>query len=309
MRLNTKKQGYRLLFGLLLAVSIALLAGCDTEPTEVADYQPQPVLSAFLNTGEPMDSLRLEWVGEFTAYYTPEAYGIVGADIRIFPVLDDQGDAVADTSGLAVYFEDDPDTAGVYRAVNPDGREPLASWRYRIEVKKPSDGVDVWAETTMPGPFQLFTAPPGLLTDTLAFTRDDPTITVMWSLPATFGGYVFNIVTLVPREQLVPLDPDWDPNDPNDELEESEKGRLAWTFGRDDQRLMNIPWLFFRWQGLHRLDVLAASTEYFDYAVSILNRVGDISSYQIKSNVHGGIGIFGGVYRKSIYLVMERTGG
>ncbi len=295
------------LTGILLLLVFAVITGCDSEPTEFDDYEPDPVLTAFIETDKPMDWVRLEWVGGFYDYYDREQLGIVGADIVVFPVR--QIDmSPADSSGIAVYFTDDPEIPGVYRAVNPEAHQPLGGWRYRIEVWHEDLPDTIHAETTAPGAHELFcTNYPQILppqSDTLTFNRNDPVMEFSWTASDSCGGYIFQTECLVPRDSLAELDPDWDPNDEDDEIEPEDMNRFFITIARWDQLTQDWPWLVFEFRGLHRMEIRAASPDYYRYVFTSMYLGDPSSDVRVETNVVNGIGIFGATYTHTMYLNM-----
>jgi hypothetical protein len=260
-----------------------MLTGCGNQPTEVEDYVPDVVLSAFIYADEPIREIYLERVGSFQDYYDRAEYGITGADLVLIDV--DRADTLR--------LMDDPDEPGHYIPEN-GAWLPRAMTRYRLEASFGDEFV--WAETLMPGQFELTMLPAPVDGDTL--TRNDENLAFNWTGADSAGGYVVNIVNFASRDSLVPLDPDWDPIE--DEIEEDDKQQsLLWSMP-DDQRTMTIPWGAFVWVGPYRVDFVAAPAVYYDY---INTPPG--SDIEIPSNVHGGIGIFAGMIRHSFQLYME----
>ncbi|MDP8208127.1 MAG: hypothetical protein P9L92_15790 [Candidatus Electryonea clarkiae] len=330
----SKHKNYVVL--LFLFISIALI-GCDSTPTEVDDYDPEPVLHAFITVDQPFGEIWLEKIHKnIENYYDPRNGGITGAEIVIFPKIDYTSDPpeTFDTlgTGLAVYYEYDRNYAGRYipMGANTVKRNTL----YRIEVKKPGD-VDIWAETTTPDTFILTVVnetdddryemlntimdvvpdDPQALPDSFpTFSRNDESIKTTWT-PAwgnvnyggeSQGGYLFTILALTDTSELVPLDPDWDPDDPEDAIEPGDKGRSTIGWAPDYINYYDIFWLLFEWSGPQRIDVIAGSFEYSRYVFTTYQTnptTGDIS--RPESYVHGGLGCFGATAIHSFYLNME----
>jgi hypothetical protein len=275
-----------------LAAVLTLAAGCADQPTEVEDYEREPVLSAFLTNGEPVDQIYLERVAPLRAYYEPEDHGITGADIAIFPV--DGGDTLL--------LQDDPAAAGHY--IPPPGAawRPAGMTRYRVEAHNESEEVDVWAETVVPDSFSLEVLPDTAVGDTL--TRLEPNLVLRWTDADSAGGFILNVTCLAPEDSLVPLDPDFDPEE--DEVDEDYPPRSQMEFMRYDQREATLPWYLFQYEGPHRVDLLAVSAVYYEY-VTTLFRVGQGQGADIPSNVNGGLGIFAGTSRRSFDVYLERV--
>lgn len=319
---------------ILGSVLIFSLVGCDSEPTEVEDYQQEPVIYAYLSTGESFDVVHLEWVAKnIEAFYDPMDYVIEDANVRIFTTKDvTTGDSLlpGDPDYQEVQYAFNP-TLGYYEPSTIDGLDEVRTLtRYRIEAIK-GDEVNLWAETTTPDTFtamvttnspdpryaqltqQLITGfqppnPEELPNGLPLFNRAMDFIHLEWSNAwpggaSTPSGNVLNIVTLVDTTDLQRLDPDWDPTDPDDEIEPEEMWRANYTIAPSYQNALDIVWIFFGWVGPHRLDILASSYEYYRYRFTLINGVPFPESY-----VHGGLGCFGAYTQKSMYLNMVKYG-
>ncbi len=272
-------------------VVLALLAGCGDQPTEVEDYEQEAVLSAFLTNGQPVEQVYLERVAPLNGYYDPEDHGITGADLFVFPA----------GGGDTLLLEDDPDVPGHYLAPAGADWSPAGMTRYRLEAYKQSDEVDVWAETVVPDTFSLEVLPGTAVGDTL--TRLHPNLVLRWTDADSAGGFILNVICLTPEDSLVPLDPDFDPEE--DEVDEDYPPRSMMEFMRHDQREVTIPWFLFQYEGPHRVDLLAVPPIYYEY-VTTLFRIGQGQGADIPSNVNGGLGIFAGTASHSFEVYLKR---
>jgi hypothetical protein len=270
-----------------------LLAGCGDQPTEVEDYEREPVLSAFLTNGQPVDQVYLERVAPLDAYYDPEDHGITGAELVVFPV----------GGGDTLLLENDPDVPGHYLAPAGADWRPAGTARYRLEAYKENDEVNVWAETVVPDTFSIEVLPAAAVGDTV--TRLDPNFVLRWTDADSAGGFILNVICLTPEDSLVPLDPDFDPEE--DEVDEDYPPRSQMEFMRYDQREATLPWYLFQYEGPHRVDLLAVSALYYEY-VTTLFRVGQGQGADIPSNVSGGLGIFAGTTSRSFEVYVKRVG-
>jgi len=287
------------LFSVLPLLSAGvLLTGCDNVPTEMEDYRAEPFLTGFLTSGEPVSEIYLERVAPLIGFYDPRNSGIVGANVIIF--------GGGDTLTLA----EDPAYRGRYIPAAGQSLTPRGKIRYRIEART-LQGELVWAETVVPDPFAHVesylmkrdgTRIPVADGDTLA--RDMPNLFFRWDPVDSAGGYQGLGVTLVPRDSLVPLDPDWDAAE--DSIEEEERTKGGFMVVRDDQRTITLPWIIFNWQGPHRLELLAISRDYYDYLFSLF-RVQQGLIEKATSNVHGGFGIFGGISKHTLDIYMRKV--
>lgn len=319
-----------LIFGLLLPI---LFAGCESEPTEVDDYTAEPVLQAYLTTGETFGEVYLQRVvTNLTAPYDPQDHGILEADVRIFAQYDQINQQPLDPDQTLVMYDDDPAYLGRYIPTIVDTVRP--GWMYRIEIRFNPTSVepDLWAETTAPDTFSFTSNYPELNAhidiepDSIEqvrdpaqfpqFNRDMDVISIDWSsswlrnnVPVInpIGGMFMSITALTDTSELTPLDPDWDPNDPDDELEPEDMWRVAWTPAPDYQNSMSVVWAFFSWEGPTRLDLIAQSNEFYRYSFTqLIASQGPGSNVRIESNVQGGLGCFGATFKRSVYINMVR---
>ncbi|MBN1425471.1 DUF4249 family protein [Candidatus Fermentibacteria bacterium] len=269
-------------------LALLLMPGCDSTPTEVDNYDPEPVLTAYLVRGEPVREIYLQRVAPVTGFYDPQDHGIVGAELFLARL-----DMLPDT----LRFHDDPEERGHYL---PDDTTwvPEGKARYRIEAR--FGGEQVWAETVVPDSFDLTVLPRPIAGDTL--TREDDNIFLQWTASDSAGGYTFNIMSLADEDSLVPLDPDYDPED----ADEDSLGRSGGWMMREDQRTLTIPWIMFYWSGPYRMSVMAVTKDYYDYSFAWL-RIMSGSEVTLPTNIHGGIGIFAGLSRHQFEFYMKPT--
>ncbi len=276
-----------------------LFSGCEDNPTELEDYDPEPVLSAFLENGEALEEIWLERVAPLEGVYDPLDHGITGADVRIFG------------GGDTLRMVDDPQKPGRY--VPETGMELIPrDWvEYRIEITTLQDEF-LWAETVMP--LKLDTVAVVLadeegnifpVTEGDALNRNMPNMFWMWETD-TAHGFIGQITNLRDLDELVPLDPDWDPNDPDDELEIAQKGRHGFTIMRHDARVITIPWVFFRWEGPTLIELYSISDDYWQYLFTLMRTYQGLIA-NIHTNVHGGLGIFGARAGQGFEVYMKKV--
>jgi hypothetical protein len=297
----------RFSFTIFALFAFWIISGCENQPTEVENYQPEPVLNAFLFNGEPLTEVHLERVASLYGDFRPANHGISGAQVRIFEV------GGGDTLSLV----EDPAEHGRYIPAAGDTLIPREITRYRIEVSTPA-GEILWAETTVPGAMetngavQLFYPGAGGLPHTISngdtLTRDYPDLNLMWSDVDAAGGFQSVILTLTDRDSLVPLDPEWDPNDPDTKIEDGDRWRFTEMEYRYDQRWTVLMWFFFFWEGPHRIELRAISAEYYDYLFSLFRMEQGMINEPV-SNIHGGRGVFGGLSRWQCEIYMKKVGG
>ncbi|MFH0883481.1 MAG: DUF4249 family protein [bacterium] len=297
----------------LLLAAMLVTAGCDDNPLELENYDPEPVLTAFIHNGEAVDTIYVEWVGKFHAPYDPDHLGVANAHVAMFPVLNADGSA-ADSSGRTLYFHD-TGLGGRYAPDNP-AFFPESLVRYRMKVK--SSEVDIHAETTVPDTFSWNItqdgAPVSIDPTTLTYqgprgdtlTRVDAPLYFEWSESAGADGYELGVLTLMPREEVVPLDTTFDLED-QDTIDLL--GSIPLYFYQpapDYQHAITLVGATFFWSGSTRVSVVAGSYEYYNYMfTSLVFSYG--STQNVYTNVHGGRGIFGATTRKEIYLTIARS--
>lgn len=292
-----------------------LITGCESTPTEVDEYDREAVLTAFIYNGEPIEEVFLERVAPLFSRYEFEDYGIRDADIKIFELNDANLDQyVVDASVVdSLEFEHDEANPGRYIPAPGESLIPTGSTFYRIEAMIPG-GEFLWAVTSVPDTFKsmvielvdidgtVITVEEG---DTL--TRNDPVMFWRWEIDTTggfVGGYAGFIIAETDRDSLVPLDPKWDAEE--DSLEQSEKSRVGWTIYRYDARWTTIAWAFYQWEGPTRIELHAVDRVYWDYLYSSMIVQQGMLDNPI-FNINGGIGIFGGITRKSFNIYMKKV--
>ncbi|HHE46771.1 MAG TPA: DUF4249 family protein [Bacteroidetes bacterium] len=278
--------------------------GCESTPAEAEKYDPQAVLYAYLTNGEPVGEVYLERIAPLFNRYDFEDAAITGAEIVIFDT----------DSGDTLHLTDDPQKHGRYIPVPGEELIPRGRRHYRIECSTP-DGEFLWSETSVPDTFISLNIllidqngeRPVSEGDTL--TRNDPNMFWRWEIDTTggfVGGYAGLIVAETPRDSLVPLDPDWDPNDPDDALEEEDRDAVGWTVFRYDAEWTTIAWAFFEWEGPTRIELQAVSVDYYNYLWSNFRVMQGMLERPV-FNINGGLGIFAGLSKKVFHVYMKRV--
>ena len=267
------------------------LTGCDDNPAEVEDYDPEPMLTAFLYNGEPLTHVFLERVAPINGYFLPLDHFISGADIILFPVDNPQeGDTLE-------FVESASSVHGwIYRPAHNELFIPQSLVRYRIEVRKPSENIYLWAETTIPDTFTLEVSPYEIEFDSITVPLDwnDTPISLRWTESEGSASYVFSSVALE-MYPLIPLDPEMDPDDMGgtQEIEILNKNSTG----------IDIPWMNFEWVGWHWIQIQAVNLEQIEYLQSLFV---DPNINPI-FNVQGGLGIFSGMSRQDFYVNLQRV--
>jgi hypothetical protein len=276
---------------------LIILWGCEKQPTEVEDYQQQPVLTAFLYNGEPVEPVTLERVGDIRSYYDPADNAIEGAEIKIWAVDDPQQDTL--------YFQFDPEVKKYLPANGDDWGTPRSFVRYRIEARKPSEDLYLWAETVIPDTFTLTITPAPTGFDSVAYldtlTRLDDPILLNWTSSTPIGGYVIPITCL--DSTYIPLDPDWNPEE--DEIPE-DSSRFSFDLALPEYTMLSLAWINFRYQGWYDVQVQAVDPEYWEYYFSVFRFwMGQVD--ELEYNIHGGLGIFAGIARERFRVYIKKV--
>jgi len=290
------------------------LVGCDDTPTEVDNYQRQPVLSAFLINGQPFEEAWLERGAGMNDVYDMANAGIDDATMMISNLAGD----------TLLNLIPDPSSKGRY--IPADGEEfiPQSRQTYKIEAWTTAPQNEyLWATALVPGmveehgPMQVFLVSDDLMDTTIVadgdtLNRTMNTMVWSWYDIDLVGGFQGIIIAQTPREDLIPLNPDWEPpvdplnEDDDDYIGPEDRQRAGWTFMRHDQRQITLAWIFFRWEGPQKVQFNALSGAYYDYVFSEMQaEFGAIERPEF--NINGGLGIFGAYSEQSINIYMEKV--
>ena len=298
---------------LFAGIFIFVLAGCDENPTDIEDYEPEPMLSAYIYNGEPVTEVFLEWTDYFLGSYNRDDQAILAADIRVYPV---NADGTLDSANV-IQLMDDPATLGKY--ISTDMNQLIAGLEtYKIVVNDTINGFELTSTTTVPGDFDLYILPPDsinfqlvpqtpntlqLPNSTDSLTREAPQILLAWNPPDSNAGYIVNYICLVDTVDLVPLDPDFIIGE--DEVESEDKARFNLDFLLKDQDFYTMPWLIFNWVGTYEITFMATCFDYFNY-VNYGMTVMMGQTLDLPTNITGGQGIFGGLNRYTFKVTLKR---
>lgn len=316
-----KRYGQTRSLRLLLALGLTLpllagLTGCEDDPSELEDYNPDPILTAFIQNGQPVDSVMVEWIGKFHATYDPNTLGINNADVVLYPVLDPDGSA-ADTSGRALYFH----YAGPGGKYMPDDAnfipEPLV--RYAMKVTSPD--AQMYAETTMPDTFstQVFQAGKLLSIDPASrmlvdgdgdtlktFQRTDEELFFRWTEAVGTGGYLLGIHSTGNPDSIRPLDTEYDSTDADQVEAWDLVPKFVYQPAPDYQNAVTLAWIYLNWTGPTDVLIEACSDDYYLYMFTSLTfQMQGGGDNNIYSNVQGGRGIFGALSQQVVRFEME----
>jgi hypothetical protein len=286
--------------GLSIMAFMLLLSGCESNPTEVEDYNPEPMLTAFLFNGEPVEKVTLERIGSLYGTYNQQDNAISGADVYVIAL---------DNPNQDTLFFDFDDTEKVYKPVNSAAwGVPESRACYRVEAHKPSEDLYLWAETVIPDTFSATTNPEPIDYDPVegyaildTMTREDPNIEVLWTDSDPIGGYVLTVTNL--EDSFIPLDPDFDPEE--DEIPE-DSSRVSFDVILPEFNYRELAWLHFWYEGWHEIQLQAADPGYWEYFFSVFRLyMGQVTT--INYNVHGGLGIVAGIARYKFRIYVEKV--
>ncbi|KPL07067.1 hypothetical protein AMJ86_06055 [bacterium SM23_57] len=286
-------------FMLALLMLIFLASGCDKNPTEVEDYNPQPILSAFIYNGRMIDHIFLDRVAPLDGYYHPDDWFIFDADVMVYPVDNPE-------AGDTVRFREHHriELGWFYLPKFNNYIYAQSRVRYRIEVRKPTENIDLWAETVVPDTIALTVPDHEVIDDTIWIPLDwnDCPLRLEWTPADSAGGYVLSTIcqnidpiTGLHSLPLVPLDPNFDYDEPPDI-------QYLDVF-RSNVLSTDVPAQAFNYVGLHKVMIQATSYDYVEYLESLFNA---FETNPI-SNVHGGRGVFSGCSSRHVILTMKQV--
>ncbi|MBU1882137.1 DUF4249 family protein [bacterium] len=297
MKINKHRSTNQILLG-LLTLAVIGFSGCSDQPTEVEDYNPEPILTAFLYGGEDIEPVTLEWAGGIYAYYQPGNNAISGADVKIWEI---GPDPVQDT----LYFEFNDNLKKYLPTNEAEWGVPQYLKSYRIEAHKASENIHMWAETVIPDTFTTIITPEPVGFDSVAIldtlNRNMAPIELHWSQSALAAGYVQTIVCLDTTYQ--PLDPDWDPIE--DEIPE-DSSRYSFDLAMAGQDFTTLAWINFWYEGWHEIQNQAVDPYYWEYFFSVFRLwMGQVNDLEYHMN--GGLGVFAGITRDRYMVYIEKV--
>ncbi|NNE70404.1 MAG: DUF4249 family protein [Rhodothermales bacterium] len=303
-----------LLMAMLLPVS-----GCDSG--DPGFHEPEPVVEAWLISGELMPQVRLTWSQSVETRYGSEAVGVVDAQVTISRV--DPGVALQRSVSYAPVSStpEQPGTVetGIYLPVAVEGQLPRVAPGATYELRAEVPGYPVvTSRTTVPGDFDLI----GVQNQEVVYqSTEQIEIDVTNSdYPNRDAVYIISIESLEASiENLTPFlrdalysigaDESFDPStlDP-EELSEvvfqssPPLNEANWEINADESLTLKMPWFFAAFYGVQEITVSAIDDNVWNHFryVNAQEGNGGFAPGEIP-NVEAGVaqgwGLFGSLTR------------
>jgi hypothetical protein len=285
----------------LLLLGTGLL-GCDTTATRP---ESQVVVESYLRANLPLPSVRMTRTVGVDAAYDPAEDAVEGAEVVVDRLADDS------TVVTTVPYTENDSLPGFYSPVNPPLVAPEATYRLRATT---SDGTEIRATTTVPGPIEIRATE----NDTATYQSErQPSLTVQVERPERIDRRAGrqNVFTLTTtslldfkttpedtlRAALTPFYADgFDAEDDSlESLRRNSSGLLnEANFKRNEDGTITIdlPWLAIAFFGPNDVGVSVVDENYYDFLRSQNVQQGGFAPGEIPNvieHVDGGTGIFG----------------
>lgn len=259
---------------LLVLIIIAFTAsGCE-ESASSFSYDRQVVVTGLIEAGRNVDTLKLVYTGEVDKPFSPSAYAITNAVVRII------GTNVAFTDSLV----HDPANPGRYYSTDPTRIiQPTKS--YRLEVRT-ADGKTITAYTTVPDTFSMLYS--SLKDkDTVRYDiRNDVNI-FAWTPSRLHGTYLPTVWSTDVDAATIPK------SFRRDTLDSPKPDKLGYRVGLPkEQTYTELPWIFLSYFGTTKIDVYAVDENYASFLNQFVAAQGG-ELREIRYNLQGAIGVFG----------------
>lgn len=313
---------------LSLALVALALSGCDSGDPGV--HTPEPVIEAWLISGEPMPEVRLTWTQSVETRYGSEPVGVTDAQITIRRV-----DPGASLQQLVSYTpiprpQNQGFTAqsGQYNPIPPDGPLPrvIPGATYELRAEVPGYPTLV-SRTTVPGDFEVV----GVNNQEVVYqSTDQIEIDVSNSAyPGRDAVYIISLESLdASIENLTPFlrdaiysigaDESFDPStlDP-EEIEEvifrssPPLNEANWEVNPDQSLKLQLPWFFAAFYGSQEVTVSAIDDNVWNHFryVNAQEGNGGFAPGEIpnvEAGVMDGHGLFGSITRVKSRVVILR---
>ena len=256
----------------VLSTAILFFAGCESPSS--TSYEKKIVVSGLLESGRTIDTIRVSYTGEVDKLYTPSAYAIINASVKIF--------------GVDVLFEDSLvyDTQNPGRYYSPNASKIILPGKtYRLEIRT-RDGNLITAVTTVPDTFRV-TYSSVVNNSTVHYNPAQPATYFTWSPSNFLGTYLPTISSLDQNAARIPkiyikdtttgLPPD----------------KVGYRVGLPkEQTNAELPWTLLSYFGKTRFDVYAIDENYNNFLNQYTtSQLGELKEFHYA--VQGALGFFG----------------
>jgi len=278
---------------IILMLTLTLIWTACSENSMEPDYHEEIVVSAYLFTGQPIDSVRLTRTFDIKARYNADDAAVSGADVTI---SDDEN-----VYQLSEYSN----VKGVYYLLDRSVRvQPDITYTLNVEYGNHK----LMATTTAPAPIEITHLP----ADTLTFLDLEQKFSLEWSGGEGSEGYwITTVATPHPSspysERLVDFQ---EPAIVDFQLAQFDGDTLeafSPVSGHGMDGVMgtsaDLPWFMFSWYGEYQLTLYAVEQEYLD----VLTSMNQTDTFEDPLyNVFGGLGLFTAVSADTVQLYVKR---
>jgi hypothetical protein len=249
------------------------VTGCE-ESSSSFSYEKQIVVTALIEAGRPIDTLKLVYTGEVDKVYNTANYAVTNAVVTV--------------TGVDVAFTDtliyDPLNPGRYHSASPVKLiQPTKTYRLNVTT---SDGKTVTAVTTVPDTFSMVYS--NVLNNSiLRYNPKDSIRFFVWSPSRFHGTYLPTITSVDSNAARIPK------SFIRDTVSNPKPDKIGYRVGLPrEQNYTEVPWIVLNYFGTTRFDVYAIDENYTQFLNQyVTTQGGELAG--IRYNVQGGIGFFG----------------
>jgi len=256
----------------LILISLAIV-GCDESASSVS-YNKQIVVTGLIEAGRSVDTVKLVYTGEVDKVYTPAAYAITNAVVRIV------GTDVAYIDTLV----HDPLNPGRYYS-NDTTKIIQATKTYKLEIKT-ADGSSVSAVATVPDTFSMIYS---TIVDnsTVHYNTGTPVNFFAWTPSRFHGTYLPTVWSMDSAAPRIPK------SFIKDTTAFPTPEKISYRIGLPkEQTYTELPWIFLTYFGKNRFEIYAVDENYTRFLNQFAAAQGG-ELREIRYNVQGGLGVFG----------------
>lgn len=248
--------------------------GCE-ESASSFTYDKQVVVTALIESGRAVDTIKLVYTGEVDKLYDPSNYAITNAMVRIVGV---------DDVGFDDTLAHDPQIPGRYYSLYPS-KIILPTKTYRLEVKI-QDGKSISAVTTVPDTFSMVFSS---LTNnsSVKYNSGLPVNYFVWTQSNLHGTYLPTISSLDSGAARIPK------SFIRDTVSFPPPDKIGYRVGLPkEQNYTELPWIVLSYYGTTRFDVYAIDENYTNFINQYVTTQGG-ELKEIRYNINGALGAFG----------------